>query len=158
MVEKARDRLMLVCVSITSPPNRPVKAPTIASKSSATCESVTRGLRRMMRKPPALMIPACIRADTGVGASIVSGSQLWKGNCADLVIAPSTKRIPAAARHGSTGPPDRRSSSARAKMVAYSLEPKHQIVSPTAAMRKASPRRLIRNFLRAAQTAQGRSG
>ena len=36
------------------------------------------------------MMPACISAETGVGASIVSGSQLWNGNCADLVSAAAT--------------------------------------------------------------------
>ena len=90
IVEKASARLMLVCETITSPPKSAVNAPTSASTSRATCESDTIGLRRSTRNPPALMIPACIRAETGVGASIVSGSQLWKGNCADFVIAPST--------------------------------------------------------------------
>lgn len=49
------------------------------------------GFRRMIRIPPALMIPACIRADTGVGVSIVSGNQLWNGNCADLSSAANTR-------------------------------------------------------------------
>ena len=49
------------------------------------------------------MMPACIRAETGVGVSIVSGSQVWKGNWADLVIAPtanSTAAAPASAPPG----------------------------------------------------------
>jgi hypothetical protein len=68
----------------------------LASRLRATGESTTSGLSRMTRNPPALMMPACIRAETGVGASIVSGSQLWKGNWADLVMAASTNRAPIA--------------------------------------------------------------
>ena len=64
--------------------------------------ATTSGLSRITRKPPALMMPACIRAETGVGASIVSGSQLWKGTWADLVIAPSTSSRPIG--RGAPGP------------------------------------------------------
>ena len=39
------------------------------------------------RKPPALIIPACRKAVTGVGAYRESGSHMWKGNCADLLMA-----------------------------------------------------------------------
>ena len=48
--------------------------------ASGDCE--ISGLRRRTRKPPALMTPACMRAETGVGVSIVSGSQVWNGNFA----------------------------------------------------------------------------
>ncbi len=36
------------------------------------------------------MVAECRYADTGVGAAIAWGSQKWKGNCADLVNAPSS--------------------------------------------------------------------
>ena len=75
-VEKASDRFTLACVSMTSEPNKAVNAPNSASVDMAAGDSVTSGLSRMMRKPPALMMPACINAETGVGVSIVSGSQL----------------------------------------------------------------------------------
>ena len=71
---------MLVWVSITTEAKRAVKAPTRARVLREAGEKVMRGLKRTTRNPPALTIPACIRAETGVGASMVSGSQLWKGN------------------------------------------------------------------------------
>jgi len=37
-------------------------------------------------------MPACIRAETGVGVSIVSGSHPWKGNWADFSTAASTRK------------------------------------------------------------------
>ena len=39
---------------------------------------------------PALTMPACNSADTGVGASMTWISQPWKGNCADLSAAAIT--------------------------------------------------------------------
>ena len=70
--------------------NSAVKLPTMQSVSMVDWERESSGLNRMMRIPPALMIPACISAETGVGVSIVSGSQLWNGNCADLRSAANT--------------------------------------------------------------------
>ena len=40
------------------------------------------------------MVAAWIRAETGVGPSIASGSQVWSGTCADLAKAPTSSRIP----------------------------------------------------------------
>ena len=76
IVENASERFTLVCESITTPPRRAVIAPIIASRLRAAGESTSSGLSRITRNPPALIMPACIRAETGVGASIVSGSQL----------------------------------------------------------------------------------
>ena len=56
------------------------------------------GESRTTRKPPALMMPACMKAETGVGVSIVSGSQLWKGNWADFNAAQPTMRKPTRGR------------------------------------------------------------
>ena len=56
------------------------KAPGACSKS---------GDRRATMKTPAVtMVAAWIKAETGVGPSIASGSQVWSRNCADLPIAP----------------------------------------------------------------------
>ena len=41
-----------------------------------------------MKTPAVTMVAAWIRAETGVGPSIASGSQVCSGNCADLPIAP----------------------------------------------------------------------
>ncbi len=91
-VDQASCFLMLVCVIMITEAKRAVKAPTSARAFSAPGDCVISGLRRTTRKPPALMMPACIRAETGVGVSSVSGSQEWKGNCADLISAAATSR------------------------------------------------------------------
>ena len=36
------------------------------------------------------MVAAWIRAETGVGPSMASGSQVWSGSCADLATAPTS--------------------------------------------------------------------
>jgi len=47
----------------------------------------------MTKKTPAVtIVAACIKADTGVGPSIASGSHICKPNCADLPIAPTNKK------------------------------------------------------------------
>jgi len=47
------------------------------------------------KKTPAVtMVAACIKAETGVGPSIASGSQLWSPNCPDLLVAAIIRRIP----------------------------------------------------------------
>ena len=79
-VECASETLMEVCVSMTTEPNNAVNPPMIASASSAGNESAMKSAKRRIRKPPALMIPACSSAETGVGVSITSISQPWNGN------------------------------------------------------------------------------
>ncbi len=44
------------------------------------------------------MVAAWIRAETGVGPSIASGSQVCRKNCADLPMAPMNSRKPARSR------------------------------------------------------------
>jgi hypothetical protein len=41
--------------------------------------------------PAVTIVAACIKAETGVGPSIASGSQICKPICADLPIAPISK-------------------------------------------------------------------
>ena len=48
------------------------------------------------------MVAAWIRALTGVGASMASGSQVWNGNCADLAAA--AIRNPKAIQASGVGP------------------------------------------------------
>jgi hypothetical protein len=76
-------------VSITSPPNSAVNPPSITSTASTPGASSITSAKRISRKPPALMTPACSSAETGVGVSITSVSQPWVGNCADFRIAAS---------------------------------------------------------------------
>ena len=42
-----------------------------------------------MNTPAVTIVAAWISADTGVGPSIASGSQVWSPSCADLPIAPT---------------------------------------------------------------------
>src|SRR5262245_33735497 len=70
-----------------------VKTP-IAATTTMTCGALAKiGLARATRYTPALTIVAAwIRADTGVGPSIASGSQTWSGNWALLPTAPAKMR------------------------------------------------------------------
>ncbi len=83
-VDQASEVLMADWVSITSPPSRAVKPPINTSAARAPGVVSSRSAKRISRKPPALMMPACSRAETGVGASMTSTSQPWAGNWADF--------------------------------------------------------------------------
>ena len=66
-----------------------VKMPIAATTTIPSWAWPKIGLTRAMRYTPALTIVAAwIRADTGVGPSIASGSQTWSGNWALLPTAP----------------------------------------------------------------------
>ncbi|MBA7645339.1 hypothetical protein ES703_53094 [subsurface metagenome] len=74
-----------------------VTPPMIATVVNASTECAKRGNMRATRKTPAATIVAAwIKALTGVGPSIASGSQTWSGNWADLPTAPA--KIPMAAQ------------------------------------------------------------
>src|SRR3954451_5012187 len=75
----------------------PIQAISVGSHGEATCSS---GLMRTIRKTPAVTIVAAwMRADTGVGPSIASGSQKYSGSWALLPVAPrnSSAATPVAA-------------------------------------------------------------
>ncbi len=75
--------------SATSPATRSVTSPRIAARCWTSGAASNTGLVRQMRYTPAVTIVAAwIRAETGVGPSIASGSQVWSGICADLATAP----------------------------------------------------------------------
>src|SRR6478736_2453438 len=67
-----------------------VKMPIPATRAM-TCGALAKiGFARAMRYTPALTIVAAwIRAETGVGPSIASGSHTWSGNWALLPTAPA---------------------------------------------------------------------
>src|SRR3974390_915459 len=70
-----------------------VKMPIAATTVIASRALAKSGLARATRYTPALTIVAAwIRADTGVGPSIASGSQTWSGNWALLPMAPQNTR------------------------------------------------------------------
>ena len=74
----------------TEAAKKAVVAPIKVTNSSAVGESWNMGEQRQTRNTPAVtMVAAWIRAETGVGPSMASGSQVCKPNCADLPIAPT---------------------------------------------------------------------
>ncbi|MCY1301954.1 hypothetical protein D9M70_515920 [compost metagenome] len=69
----------------------------IVTTVSASGDSSKSGDMRATRKTPAVtMVAAWISAETGVGPSMASGSQVCSRNCADLPIAPMKSRRQAA--------------------------------------------------------------
>ena len=69
-----------------------VKTPMAATTPMAVGASAKIGFARATRYTPALtMVAAWIRALTGVGPSMASGSQTWSGNWADLPTAPANR-------------------------------------------------------------------
>src|SRR5258705_4639240 len=67
-----------------------VLAPMKVTNSSATGESWNMGEQRQTRNTPAVtMVAAWIKAETGVGPSMASGSQVCSPSWADLPIAPT---------------------------------------------------------------------
>ena len=74
-VDQASMTLMLMRVVIPSAASTAVAAPITTSKTCAAGTSDTSGAKRNNTKPPRLTMPACSRADTGVGASITCINQ-----------------------------------------------------------------------------------
>ena len=84
---------MSFCTKPTVAAKKAVVAPTMATTASAIGASSNRGeSRATMNTPAVTMVAAWIRAETGVGPSMASGSQVWSRNCADLPIAPMNRR------------------------------------------------------------------
>ena len=66
-----------------------VSAPITVTKSRPAAQASNIGERRATMNTPAVtMVAAWISAETGVGPSIASGSQVCSRNCADLPMAP----------------------------------------------------------------------
>ena len=83
-------RLRSVTTSATDAANTSVSAPIAAEMSAAVGASSNSGCVRAIRYTPAVTIVAAwISAETGVGPSIASGSQVWSGICADFANAPT---------------------------------------------------------------------
>ena len=56
--------------------------------SAAGAYSISGDIRQTRNTPAVTMVAAWISAETGVGPSIASGSQVCRNSCADLPIAP----------------------------------------------------------------------
>jgi hypothetical protein len=87
-------RLMSFCTRPTVAAKNAVIAPiqvTTTVSASGACSNS--GDMRATRNTPAVtMVAAWISADTGVGPSMASGSQVCSRNCADLPIAPMNSK------------------------------------------------------------------
>ncbi len=93
MVEYASTRLMSVCTRPIVAANTAVRPPThatISRDSGAISKSLWQ--RATMYTPAVTMVAAWMRAETGVGPSIASGSQVKSGSWADLPHAPMKSR------------------------------------------------------------------
>ena len=92
MVEKARTFLMSFCEQAMVAATKAVTPPTTAIVVRPGTESASTGDMRQSRYTPAVtMVAAWMRAETGVGPSIASGSQLKSGIWALLPVAPSNR-------------------------------------------------------------------
>ncbi len=86
-------RLMSFCTRPMVAANMQVVAPMKMTKAEASWESENSGdSRATMNTPAVTMVAAWINAETGVGPSMASGSQVCSRNCADLPIAPMNNR------------------------------------------------------------------
>ena len=139
-----------------------VKAPITVTITSAVVENSNIGdVRATMKTPAVTMVAAWMRALTGVGPSIASGSQVWSGTCADLPIAPMKSRTQIVVITSSSKP--RKSSvlpccsDEAAKTVSKSTEPKTMNMAMMPRAKPKSPIRLTRKALMAAALAEGRS-
>ena len=82
-------RLMSFCTRPTVAAKMAVVAPTMVTTPSAVgARSNSGDSRATMNTPAVTMVAAWMRAETGVGPSIASGSQVCSRNCADLPMAP----------------------------------------------------------------------
>src|SRR3989338_3075627 len=105
-VEKARMRLRSVCAQATTAENRAVTSPTPSTVRSMGSQAENRGKKRAVRYTPATtMVAEWMRAETGVGPSMASGSQTCSGNMADFPQAPAKRHSEVANRRLKVNPP-----------------------------------------------------
>src|SRR6476660_1944941 len=96
------------------------------------------------------MVAAWIRAETGVGPSIASGSQVWNGTWADLANAPISSRMqPATSEPWLTA----KSWSTTANVFRKSSDPVVRMMKNVPSTRPTSPTTLITNALMPAAVA-----
>src|SRR5207253_8184472 len=80
------------CLSAIVAAKKAVSAPTPATTALDTGASAYSTLHRATRYTPAVTIVAAwIRAETGVGPCMASGSQVYRGICADFPVQPRNR-------------------------------------------------------------------
>ena len=100
------------------------------------------------------MVAACISAETGVGPSMASGSQTWKGTCALLPAAPKKTRKAARASSPVLTP----LSPPSAMVASISVKLNEPVRFQTRKIPSRNPKsatRLVRNAFLPASTALG---
>ncbi len=110
-------------------------------------------MRATRNTPAATIVAAWISAEMGVGPGIASGSQVWKGNCADLPSAAAVSNSAGSQRSSRPKPP-----SLTADMIVLIRYESNRI--PRTMIANSSPRsavRVIRNALTAPSLASGSS-
>src|SRR4051795_919242 len=125
--------------------NRAVAAPTKVTTAVAVALVWNIGDRRQTMNTPAVtMVAAWMRAETGVGPSIASGSQVCSGTCADLANAPTSSRMqPATSDAWST----EKARSTAANVLRKSSDPVPRMMKNVPSTRPTSPTTLITNAL-----------
>ena len=153
-------RLMSFCTQATVAAKIAVEAPTMVTTVSAVSEYSNKGeSRATMNTPAVTMVAAWIKAETGVGPSMASGSQVCKPNCADLPIAPKNsskqvmvsawKSVPKMVMMASFLP------AAAANMVSRCTDSNIMNTVKIPSAKPKSPTRLTKNALMAAALADG---
>src|SRR3954447_14353679 len=140
--------------------NRAVAAPTTVTTAVAVALVWNIGdSRQTMNTPAVTMVAAWISAETGVGPSIASGSQVWRPSWADLPQAPMKRRMQSRVIV-STRPPRKpivepAIDGAAARMAGMETVPKTRKVPKMPRLKPKSPIRLTMKALSAAALADG---
>ena len=161
-MEYAITRLMSFCTQAMVAVTTAVVAPTMVTTASAVSEYSNSGdIRATMKTPAVTMVAAWIRADTGVGPSMASGSQVCRPIWADLPMAPTNRSRQMTVSAWNSPPKTMKVASAlfaaAAKMVSRSTVWNSRNVAKMPRAKPKSPTRLTRNALMAAALAAGLS-
>src|SRR5690242_17141061 len=98
-------RLMSFCAMPTDAANIAVVPPiTPTTAIASTVYSNIGDNRATMKTPAVTIVAAWISAETGVGPSIASGSQVCSPICADFPIAPMNSKTQASSNDGTCQP------------------------------------------------------
>ena len=79
---------------IVAAKNAVVPPMNVTKASAPGAYSISGDMRAIRNTPAVTIVAAWIRAETGVGPSIASGSQVCRPICADLPIAPMNSSTP----------------------------------------------------------------
>ena len=137
-----------------------VAAPTQVTACIAVADCSNIGDRRQTMNTPAVtMVAAWMRALTGVGPSIASGSQVWSGSCADLPIAPTNSsrhsRVMVSTRIPAKPMVDPAMPGLAARIAGIETVPNTRKVPKMPSEKPKSPMRLTTKAFKAAALAEG---